>query len=260
MNTTTTTRERPVLFSDPMVRALNAGQKTQTRRVVKPQPPSVAAVKALSGCEYHWMRCDDWKGCEHEFRPVGPVWAVRKAWGQPENSIPRLRSPYRVGDVLWVREAWCGALNENDQLDWSPDWNTYRVHYRADGNEVRAVDGDGFTKITKSGYEASPWKPSIHMPHWAARIFLRVTEVRVERVQEISEEDAQAEGVSSEMFGGRLCWRGTKDLCSHAAGELGAFRQFWDSINAKRGHSWESNPWVWAYTFERLDGYAKGKQ
>ena len=89
-------------------------------------------------------------------------------------------------------------------------------------------------------FEGCRWKPSIHMPKWAARIWLEVTGVRVERVQDISEEDAIAEGIP----------RGAVQYCGHA---IRLFRDLWDSINAKRGYPWEVNPWVWVVEFKRTE-------
>ncbi len=122
--------------------------------------------------------------------------------------------PYgRPGDQLWVRETWLEDTVGN-------------IRYRA---TERAVQ-DGNWK----------WRPSIFMPRWASRISLEVTAVRVERVRDISEEDARAEGVDSIVA--------TDTYSSYRMG----FRKLWDSINAKRGYSWESNPWVWVVEFKRV--------
>lgn len=135
--------------------------------------------------------------------------------------------PYGApGDLLWCRETW--AMGGN-------------------GPFYKATDSDGTVHIA--------WKPSIHMPRWASRLTLRITDVRVQRVQEITEEDAKAEGVD-EWIPCRAI-TGLKGIrfgegASRKATCLEHFAYLWDSINARRGYSWDSNPWVWAITFERL--------
>lgn len=171
--------ERPIIFSGDMVRAILDGRKTQTRRVMKPQPSPADVFVGDHGLG------------------MGPQF--RCSYGQS-------------GDRLWVRETWacecCGRTLE------------YRaVHGRCEGLSYRADGGTG---------GSSGWRSPIHMPRWASRLTLDITEVRVQRVQEISEEDAVAEGV---------------DIWAD-------FRPLWDSINAKRGFGWDVNPWVWALTFK----------
>ncbi|HEL5053060.1 TPA: hypothetical protein UOA92_000827 [Stenotrophomonas maltophilia] len=193
-------RERPILFNGAMVRAILSGTKTQTRRAIKGIPwrpgcnPGFSQARAFSNAG--------------EFRIAGSqemTTGFRCPFGQP-------------GDRLWVRETWCHAWDdERDQ--WSaPE----RYHYRADGIEVVHVD-DG---------ERSPWCPSIHMPRRACRLLLEITDVRVERLQAISEADARAEGVDPEM----------PDEC------VLAFERLWVSIGGPS--SWNNNPWVWVIEFK----------
>lgn len=136
-------------------------------------------------------------------------------WNPNENIC---LAQYRKGDVLWVRETWAKD-------------DTY--YYKADGS---------------CGDRCGKWKPSIHMPKEAARIWLEVTDVRVERLQEITEEAARAEGITRVEDGKwesefRLGWFDRP---------IKAFRALWDSLNAKRGYGWETNPWVWVIEFERI--------
>lgn len=174
---TTQPRERPILFSAPMVRAILDGRKTQTRRVVKPQPPSIESVTNHAGIGYHWMNCAD-QGYVNEWRPVGPVWAVMKEIGEVK---PRLTSPYgNSGDRLWVRETWA---------KWTSGDCKECCAYRADGGQ---------------SYE---WRPSIHMPRWASRLTLEITGVRVERLQEISGDDCLAEGIEPQGIGSDMAMR-----------------------------------------------------
>lgn len=236
-------RERPILFSAPMVRAILAGTKTQTRRVVKPLPP------------------EDWA-------PVGPeVFSPtvinRKGEEQPgadaygagnEDGSVWIRCPYgQPGDRLWVRETWApgdemvfGAAKDDPET----------VLYRAD---KAALHWDGKAMRTPLNtyafnWEAVGWKPSIHMPRWASRITLEVTGVRVERLQDISEADAIAEGIDMQP---RLAAYSREKGCKwEPVGPIEAYLNLWESIN---GHgSWGWNPWVWVVEFKRIDGGGNG--
>ena len=186
--------ERPILFNAAMVRAVLAGTKTQTRRVVK------AARDPNIGC---WMT-------------PGEI-------ALDSQTVQEHISPYgKPGDRLWVRETFCDAGEPPDPT------KGRRYYYRAD------YAGQPF------GANAyGRWKPSIHMPRAASRITLKITGVRVERLQDISEADAAAEGVAAKV---------TND-CSYSARE--AFVALWESING--GGSWDANPWVWCVEFKRLE-------
>ncbi len=155
-------REKPILFSGPMVRAILDGRKTQTRRIVKLKPgQSIEHGAVFSAAD--------------PFRMVWP-------YGEP-------------GERLWVRETFCRKF-EDGQYVYTPDGDLDGrcYHYRADGCHVVKVDGDGGTEFTKTGVESSPWKPSIFMPRHACRIMLEITAVRVERLHKITEADAEREG------------------------------------------------------------------
>ena len=184
-------KERPILMAGEMVRATLAGRKTQTRRVIKPQPELAPDGK------WDWKPRGKWAG------------AIGK------NGQHNLRCPYgQPGDVLWVRECFSPYLYRDGCWYW------------ADGNVA--------------AYDATKPKPSIYMPRWASRILLEVVDVRVERVQEISEEDAMAEGVE---------WKEYAGLANKTAKKL--FRTLWDKINGKK-HPWKSNPWVWRVEFKMV--------
>lgn len=130
---------------------------------------------------------------------------------------------------LWVRETWYPRCAD------AKDYGTDEIIYRAD------YGGTGGCVFRPS------WNPSIFMPRWASRITLEVTGVRAERVQDITEEDAKAEGVI--LHGG---WNANDT--EYAINYRGGFSRLWDSINAKRGYGWDKNPWVWVIEFKRLDG------
>jgi hypothetical protein len=222
-------KERPILFSAPRVRALLAGTKTQTRRIVKPQPQHPQFGSMLA--------CDD-EGIEL-YLHGGPL-------------LPRaIRCPFGpAGDRLWVRETHAIVP---------------RTAYRcSEGvHQTLRPDDDHDAAIYRAGWERSTggirWRSSIHMPRWASRILLEVTEVRVERLQDISEADAIAEGIErlTNDFGG-VRWRhyGSKALNLEgwsAAWEFArnSYASLWDSINGPG--SWDANPFVWAITFRRID-------
>ena len=181
-------KERPILFSGPMVRALLAGTKTQTRRVVKKLPITLNR-------ETNSLEVDGENIANGRFAKL-----VACPYGQP-------------GDRLWVRETF-GHFERNDNF--TPGCE---VFYRADGECL----------------EIKPWRPSIHMPRWASRITLEITSVRVERLQDISEADAIAEGVYTDP----------------ARSAYDAYAQLWDEINGPG--SWAANPWVWVLELRRIN-------
>lgn len=190
-------RERPILFSAPMVRAILDGRKTQTRRVVKAEIPSW--VKVWNGHN----------GAEHFFFDREEDDEAGMHW--PPYDEKGLLCPYgQPGDRLWVRESF--SYYSHREGCW----------YWADGN-IAAHDCE------------RPIRPSIHMPRWASRITLEVVSVRVERLQDISEQDAKAEGAEPAE-------------CCHA--HYHGFRKLWESING--AGSWEANPWVWVVEFRRV--------
>lgn len=205
-------RERPILFSAPMVRAILAGIKTQTRRVLK-QATGLSLSVGMSDddagvAELSWLWGD------------GPGYDVHE-------TIKRVACPYGVrGDRLYVREAWA-APHAYDHLPPRLIPQDARIHYAA------TEDRGGLL-----------WRPSIHMPRWASRITLEGTGVRVEQLQEISYEDAKAEGAEF--------WRNDGTLtelppCSQHRYE---FEDLWTSIYG--ADSWDANPWVWVVSFRRL--------
>lgn len=223
-------RERPIIFSASMVNAIQSGRKTQTRRVVK--------------AETHGCHVDCWS-----FHSDRGEWEMGETHQGPVASVGFVRCPYGVpGERLWVREAllvdgWYDGNEDRLPLVHvvDPAGDDRLILYRADYPDLRAIDDDGGTKYRKNGEEALVrWRPSIFMPRWASRITLEITEVRVQRVQEISEADAVAEGFRR-SDGGH-----TEDI---AWGAKGHFREGWDTINGKAGRRWADNPWTWAISF-----------
>lgn len=218
--------EKPIIFSGEMVRAILDGRKTQTRRVVKPPPGD--------GFE--------WKGWLAD--TSGNRANIGKACWDNIESLETLmiRCPYgKPGDLLWVRETWGAIVYQDGQyLQWkeadrSKPFNTEIVFFRAEeeGNE----DLNGC------------WRPSIFMPRGLSRITLRVTDVRVERVQDIDKKSAIAEGVQwREAFPEGYTVGHDYDIRAYDA--VLSFKKLWDRINGKRGYGWDVNPWVWVVEFE----------
>lgn len=206
---TDATKERPILFSAPMVRALLAGTKTQTRRKIA-IPKRGAFV----------LRGDD----EHD--DGGPWWPYQSDDGESDvcddGCEHRMDCPYGMpGDRLWVRENFAPTM--------------------LDGVYQYAATG---------GLVGTKWKPSIHMPRAACRILLEITAVRVERLQDISQADAQAEGTPCYVCGGALDGRSEADChCFHHRATAADYRGLWEAINGDG--SWEANPWVWCVSFRR---------
>lgn len=203
--------ERGILFSAPMVRALLAGTKTQTRRAVKMPPSWDCIVYADWGNGWWPYRSDDGESPNYD-----------------NNEIP-LNCPYgRPGDRLWVRETWAQPTT----LDPGPTF------YRADYPACAA----GFTNLPP--IDDITWKPSIHMFRRDSRILLEIISVRVERLQDISEADAAAEG-----------WTRRPEVSAdpqvHADAARDWYMDLWEEING--AGSWDANPWVWVVEFRRVD-------
>lgn len=218
-----------MIFNGEMVRAILDGRKTQTRRPVKFPHIDRDAMCELSGNELTGeLSAGNYRNSPH---------------GKP-------------GDHIWVRETWGVVSHELDEdgriQPWSPDRTATAIHEMPFGNgyytghAIYAADGE-FTWGDDDGYEdgRSCWKPSIHMPRAACRLMLEITGVRVERLNSISQEDAQAEGM--ELTG----WRPTYSD-PDSGGEVWTpydnFAQLWESIYGEE--SWKANPWVWVIEFK----------
>lgn len=244
MNVEPTAKERPILFSGPMVHAILEGRKTQTRRVIKPQPESswnVTSAYAVSSPE-----------SEHD-----GTWNWLDATGHRWDLF---RCPYGVpGDELWVREKWRPYLSRYSsgiQYAGGDYKNTVDDDYERLMELIMRTGGD----LQIPSYKLKQndrWRPSIHMPRWASRIQLRISDIRVERVQDISEKDAIAEGCNDEQF----CHCG--DPMENHSAYVGhspvsmnppeiQFAELWNSINGDK-YPMVSNPWVWVVECERIE-------
>lgn len=215
-------KERGVIFNTEMVRATIDGRKTQTRRIMEPQPEPCPPPRGG-----HWWPSNVFKTMLHieeEMQNGKGVWG-----GLVGDACPF----GKVGDRLWVRETY------------SPDFSNYypnqRFWYAADNDrksDIEVVDGvRGIYSPESDVHVPFRWRPSIHMPRAASRILLEITDVRVERLNDISEEDAKAEGAPTEC-----CVIGDKHF-------LG-FRTLWKSIYG--AESWDANPWCWVIEFKQI--------
>lgn len=214
--------EKPILFNSDMVQAILDGRKTETRRVINPQPIGFCLDKV-----FYWD--------EPDLRDT--VKADPGCWYYDKHGLHfHKKCLYgSLGDQLWVRETWQAApvhyddYNGGNEAGYPYDiipknkpsncWITY------------AADGD-----------EGPWRPSIHMPRWASRITLEIEDIRVERVQDITPDGIYSEGFPISV--------GDDHDCSNA---YEWFSDLWDSINAERGLGWEADPWVWVVKFRKLD-------
>jgi hypothetical protein len=223
--------ERPILFSGPMVRAILDGRKTQTRRVDKPQPPECVTLCVMDdSCRVKYVAIR---------KPLPEMVFSDSDW------IP---CPYgKIGDRLWVRETWISGwpYESGELMQFDEDGNELpkKVWYRADGDLDAWFDDDECRR------EKIPWRPSIHMPRWASRIMLEITGVRVERLQSISVSDCISEGIDHGATDEELALIDVTGDGDDRHKER--FASLWDSINAKRGFGWDTNPWVWVIEFKR---------
>lgn len=219
---------KPILFNGEMVRAILNGRKTCTRRIVKPQQlVGLLPDKCKNGVPEEFL-----KEKKLMFKPYCDMTDI-------ELINTAYKVPYKPGDVLYVRETWHKYLK--------------RV---GSGENCRLQEFFGYrASIANSEDAEEPWKPSIHMPKEAARIFLRVTNVRVERLQEMKDEDCEKEGL--ENFCKKCSTLFSEcDTCLNDGGIKEDFKELWDSTIKKSDlatYGWDANPWVWVIEFERCE-------
>lgn len=215
-------KERPILFSAPMVRAILEGRKTVTRRVIKPQP--------------------NWDGKWFQWDGHAPNSKDGAVGGNTIEAADLLcwSSPYgKRGDRLWVREAF--GLQVRHYGGGTGEHIVYRA---TNPNAIYCKSAEGSQYPVK-------WKPSIHMPRHSSRILLEITAVRVERLQDITEEQAKAEGVRLYTDHAELGdWWHVEGIETYSADPRRSFELLWASING--AESWDANPWVWVVEFKRV--------
>lgn len=219
-------KKRPILMSAPMVTAILEDRKTQTRRIA-----SWPILSKSDGAKRRVFLKED----------MDMVNALLAEKPRDPMSIPSC--PYgRIGDRLWIKEAWTGTWHPTPQNE-----NNIHLHYRADGSERFASAPQDYA-LPKVAAKVGNWVTPLFMPRWASRITLDITGVRVERLQDISEEDAIAEGIQSvkpdtwKDYGGKVQEPMHSPILSYAS--------LWKSING--AGSWELNPWCWCISFRRV--------
>jgi hypothetical protein len=247
-------KERPILFSAPMVRAILDGRKTQTRRVFRQAAgPSldIDVDEQLGVAVLSWLH------------GPGPGHEVQER-------TARHTCPHgKPGDLLWVRETWGVGTRPCPARGWRDG-----IEYRADCAGGEPPPLHEFPERELESIRRG-WRPSIFMPRWASRITLEITKVRVQRLQEINGEDAAAEGILVPRCGCEVCRMSSVMCPADASAHIEEYGHLWDSINGSprpmldddgkpvlddndrpimiASRSWESNPWVWALTFRRVE-------
>lgn len=234
---------KPILFNTRMVQAILAGEKTVTRRVVKLKYSNT----------HHTIKTDkygsrlieiqnDVEGETHGRNPDGTTWHRIRPYIEPQ-------PPFRKNDILYVRETWnfCNMDAEENEITF-----IYRAGEREDATaRTVKVSDEMLEKYEYSMAESNPdWRPSIHMPKEAARIWLRVTDVRAERLQDITDEQAKSEGANWKN-GKNVGW---EEKLKRTA--IDRFSEIWDSTIKKTdigGYGWNANPFVWVIEFERIE-------
>lgn len=236
-------KERPILFSGEMVKAILEGRKTMTRRMMKVQPPN-------DGADYQACRI-----LAGDRRNIGKYRWVNKNCLAARVNAPYFSLPWENGDRLWVKETFSvdGIITgSNSNETFSSGCIEYKYgrakyfNFSTNPSEPEEIPFDDYRReklIAMYDSQIGDWRPSIFMPRWASRITLEITDIRAERLQDITEEDAEREGVSDE-------W----PILPVYDTAKKRFRNLWDSINGgKPGKTWQDNPWVWVVEFRRFE-------
>lgn len=259
---TTEVKERPIIFSSPMVRAILEGRKTQTRRVIKPRPDEVREGKPIIPCN----RVEEGAGgqraritgrsieCPHG-QSGDELWVRETFWGKHDVEYGDYGHVIHNGPVLDVGKEFHPGIDYcatptafNPPVGKKSRGRPFLKHEKAEPGVWWLQPPDDWNGEESDYSERGQWvflqwppeeftkHPSIHMPQWASRITLEITDVRVERLQKISHVDVESEGASNSV-NNELFWP-----------------KLWDSINAKRGFGWETNPFVWVLEFRKKTG------
>lgn len=238
-------KERPILFSGEMVRAILEGRKTQTRRVIKPQPIDLPNGVYCNPYNNNYEHFTFWT---HDDK------MILTAGGNIKNTA-HWKCPYgHPEDRLWVRETWWATNKKIYPSGVLPD-----IYFKADFTNIKNNKTEKCKlcnhKISNKNH-AVKWFSPLFMPRWASRINLEITNIRVERVQDITAEDCTKEGIIGVQRGGGYQYDTQKEWNYKnpisARTPVLAYKQLWDSINSKRGYGWAVNPWVWVIEFRRI--------
>jgi len=232
MNESQSIVKKPILFNTEMVKAILENRKTCTRRIIK---------KKYENADIEWFENKYGKRLVY-IQNDAPA-PRRNPNGTTTHSLiamEEIKKPYQIGDILYVRETW--AIQSMSNSD-----KRIKFMYKVLGDkdlEIRYVSSSRYEELLKYSYK-NGWQPSLFMPKEAARIFLKITNIRAERLQDITEEQAKLEGAYMPCY---KC--GTRELTSDS---VTLFKVIWEST-LKKDHlemyNWKSNPWVWAIEFE----------
>lgn len=220
-------KERPIIFSGEMVKAILDGKKTMTRRAVKTQPRDECTEIATSACFGHV-----------EYRSTSED-------RQTQSILAKIKCPYgKIGDRLWVRET-------HHVVGGTADYEIEEIKQGLqDIKNFASYKADGYGNPCDGG-----WASPMFMPRWASRILLEITDIRVERLNDISEADCEKEGFRFYPLS-RICFKpcSTKHPSGHGSNNYKSiFGEYWDTLNAKKGYPWSSNPWVWVVEFKVVE-------
>lgn len=232
-------KERPIIFSAEMVKAILDGKKTMTRRVIK----SNHDLSRYTHVDFDVDGDNKW-----ELARINDL----------KRTCTKIGNPYgNVGDRLWVRETWIQGYDDPLIESEGDDENAVSIIYKADGKEeyrtCSAETAENWGDFSADS-EIVGFKSPIHMPRWASRILLEITDIRVERLNDISEADCEKEGFRFYPLS-RICFKpsSTKHPNGHGSNNYKSiFGEHWDTLNAKKGYQWSSNPWVWVIEFKKV--------
>jgi hypothetical protein len=245
--------EHPILFNEENIRAILDGKKTQTRRVIKPQPPE---------------DCTVWSGWIIDSTAKKEIGSA--SWTDVPGALPSkehiVKCPYgKIGDLLWVRESLrrFKRLNFLESKFFNPDfeevpkeYQKWTAQYIATGTAVPYAPG---AKEGWCGTALWQWKTKIlspiFMPRWASRIVLEITNIKVQKLLDIDEKEAQAEGMKAWEPKNEELRKIDQDVRKKngwAPSYRNSFHDYWDFVNTKRGYPWESDPWVWTIEFKKI--------
>ena len=236
-------KDHPMIFNGEMVRAILEGRKTQTRRLIK-----IGKEWGDTAEEFSIIKINELDSS------VDPHWIVfHNEYPEEGGSVP-FKCPFgKIGDRLWVRETWADVNTDNGPALMFKDGSFHFCVDDAYPVEYSRYPNCNFTMWCGDlarGEDGHAWRPSIHMPRWASRITLEITDVRYERLQDISEEDAIAEGIVGGYLENGTSGFGSNENMPDIYKAKWKFKSLWNSIYK----NWDANPFVWAITFKRVEG------
>lgn len=248
-------KERPILFSGEMVKAILEGRKTMTRRIIKVQPPK-------DGADYQVCRI-----LAGDRRNVGKYRWVNKNCLAAHINTPYFSLPWENGDRLWVKETFSVdeiITGSNSNETFSSGCIEYKYgrakyfNFSTNPSEPEEIPFDDYRReklIAMYDSQIGDWRPSIFMPRWASRITLEVTDIRVERLQDITEGDVEKEGINQHPYEyADSTYYDERPEIAGLEANISAFAGLWDSINGKNPDKrWNANPWVWVIEFRRIN-------